>query len=57
MPDEASYNCDASGEEVVVPVYLTARSGREYVVDCPVCCCPKVIHVEIDEDGDLRECA
>jgi hypothetical protein len=33
---------------------LTAGSRQEYVEDCPVCCRPHVIHVEIDEDGDLR---
>ena len=27
---------------------------QEYVEDCPVCCCPNVIHVEFEEDGDVR---
>jgi hypothetical protein len=44
MTDEASYNCDSCGEDVVVPIDLTAGSHQEYVEDCPVCCCPKVIH-------------
>ena len=51
MKDEASYTCDSCGEEIVVPVDLTAGSRQEYIEDCPVCCCPNVIHVEIDEDG------
>jgi hypothetical protein len=54
MRDEASYNCDSCGEEIVVPIDLTAGSSQEYVEDCPVCCCPNVIHVEIDDDGDVR---
>jgi hypothetical protein len=54
MKDEASYNCDSCGEEIVVPIDGTAGSRQEYVEDCPVCCCPNVIHVEIDEDGDVR---
>jgi len=54
MKDEASYNCDSCGEEIVVPIDLTAGSRQEYVEDCPVCCCPNVIHVEVDEDGDVR---
>jgi Cysteine-rich CPXCG len=45
MNDEASYNCDSCGEEIVVPIDMTAGSRQEYVEDCPVCCCPNVIHV------------
>ena len=54
MRDEASYTCDSCGEEVVVPIDLSAGSSQEYVEDCPVCCCPNVIQVEIDENGDVR---
>jgi Cysteine-rich CPXCG len=54
MNDEATYNCDSCGEEIVVPIDLTAGSRQEYVEDCPVCCCPNVIHVEVDDDGDVR---
>ena len=51
MDDEASYVCDACGEEIVVPLDLSAGSSQEYVEDCPVCCRPNVVHVEVDEDG------
>lgn len=51
MEDEASYVCDACGEEIVVPLDLSAGSSQEYVEDCPVCCRPNVVHVEVDEDG------
>jgi Cysteine-rich CPXCG len=54
MKDEASYTCDSCGEEIVVPIDLTAGSDQEYVEDFPVCCRPNVIHVEIDEDGGAR---
>ena len=54
MKDEASYVCDSCGEEIVVPIDLSAGSEQEYVEDCPVCCCPNVIHVEVDQDGDVR---
>jgi hypothetical protein len=54
MNDEASYVCDSCGEEIVLPIDLSAGSGQEYVEDCPVCCCPNVIRVEVDEDGDVR---
>src|SRR5579884_1587809 len=51
MKDEASYTCDSCGEEIVVPIDLSAGTSQEYVEDCPVCCRPNVIHVEVDEEG------
>ena len=54
MRDEASYTCDCCGEEVVVPIDLSAGTSQEYVEDCPVCCRPNLIHVEVEEDGDVR---
>ena len=54
MQDEASYICEACGEEIVVPVDLSAGAAQAYVEDCPVCCRPNVIHVEIEDDGDVR---
>jgi hypothetical protein len=54
MKDEASYNCDSCREEIVVPIDLAAGSRQEYVEDCPVCCGQNVIHVYIDDEGDVR---
>jgi Cysteine-rich CPXCG len=54
MKDEATYVCDSCGEEIVVPIDVSAGSSQEYIGDCPVCCRPNVIHVEGDEDGDVR---
>lgn len=54
MNDEASYKCDSCGEEIILPVDLSAGSVQEYVEDCPVCCRPNVIHVEVDETGAVR---
>ncbi len=54
MDAEAAYICDACGEEIVVPVDLSAGTSQQYVEDCPVCCHPSVIHVEIDDDGEVR---
>lgn len=54
MRDEASYVCDSCAEEIVVPIDLSAGTSQEYVEDCPVCCRPNVIHVEVEEDGDVR---
>lgn len=52
--EEASYVCDACGEEIVIPLDLSAGESQEYVEDCPVCCRPNVIHVEIDKGGGVR---
>ncbi len=54
MKDDASYICDACGEEIVVPIDVSAGSSQEYVEDCPVCCRPNVIRIEVDEDGEVR---
>jgi hypothetical protein len=54
MQDEAAYICDSCGEEIVVPLDLSAGSSQEYVEDCPVCCRPNVIHAEVDEEGNVR---
>ena len=51
MNPQASYVCDSCGEEIVVPIDPSAGRTQEYVEDCPVCCSPVVLTVEIDEDG------
>jgi transcription elongation factor Elf1 len=48
---EATYICDSCGEEIVVPVDVSAGTQQDYVEDCPVCCHPMTLHVEIDPDG------
>jgi DNA replicative helicase MCM subunit Mcm2 (Cdc46/Mcm family) len=52
--NEATYICDSCGEEIVVPVDASAGSQQEYVEDCPVCCNPNVIRLELDEFGEAR---
>ena len=54
MNDEASYVCDWCGEEIVVPLDVSAGPRQEYVEDCPVCCRPNIVTVEVDEDGEMR---
>jgi hypothetical protein len=54
MQEEAAYLCNACGEEIVIPLDLSAGSNQEYVEDCPVCCRPNIIHVEIAEDDEVR---
>ena len=52
--DESSYICNSCGEEIVIPLDVSAGATQEYVEDCPVCCRANVIHVEIDTDGAVR---
>lgn len=52
--NEASYICDSCGEEIVIPIDASGGSSQDYVEDCPVCCHPSLIHVDIDPDGEAR---
>ena len=54
MHDEITYVCNRCGEEIVAPLDFSAGSSQEYVEDCPVCCRPNLIHVEIDDDGEAK---
>lgn len=51
---EAAYVCPECGEEIVVPLDPSAGASQSYVEDCPVCCHPNVITIELDEDGSAR---
>lgn len=52
--DEASYTCECCGEEIVIPVDASGGHSQQFVEDCPVCCNPMLVRIEIDEDGDVR---
>jgi len=54
MQDESTYICDACGEEIVIPLDVSAGGEQKYIEDCPVCCRTNVIRVEIGEDGEAR---
>lgn len=49
-PAEGRYTCPTCGEEIVIPLDLTAGAEQRYVEDCPVCCHPNVVHVEIEPE-------
>jgi hypothetical protein len=51
---EARYICDTCGEEIVVPIDISGGSHQDYVEDCPVCCNPMVLHVDIGDDGEAH---
>lgn len=54
MQEEATYICESCGEEIVVPVDLSQGSWQQYTEDCPVCCHPNLITIEVDEDGRVE---
>ena len=51
MDTEARYVCQHCGEEIVVPIDVSAGRHQDYVEDCPVCCEPMTLHVDVDEGG------
>ncbi len=54
MEEIGTYVCDSCGEEVTVPIEHSSGASQEFVEDCPVCCRPNLIRVEIEEDGEIR---
>ena len=52
LNDESTYICDSCGEEIVVPIDSSEGKTQQYVEDCPVCCCPNVINVDFDHEGN-----
>ena len=54
VDDNSQYICDFCGEEIVVPVDISAGANQDYVEDCPVCCNPNRIVVVVDSDGQVE---
>ena len=50
--DEGAYVCPTCGERIVVPIDLSQGDEQRYVEDCPVCCNPNVVHVELLGEGE-----
>lgn len=47
--------CPFCGEEEEIFVDAGGGSSQTYTEDCPVCCRPRVVHVEPgDEPGEVR---
>lgn len=53
LQPEASYLCSHCGEEIVVPIDLSAGDRQAYVEDCPVCCSPNRLEVQVGVHGDI----
>ena len=54
MNDEGYSNCLFCREEMVIPIDLSVGPKQKYIQDCAKCCNPNVIHVEVENDGDVR---
>lgn len=54
MQHEAEYICDACGESIVIPIDATQGMRQQYGEDCPVCCRPHLITIELHDDGTAR---
>ena len=54
MESETAYVCPSCGEEIVIPVDPSQGARQDYVEDCPVCCSPNVLHVELEGGGEPR---
>ena len=50
--DEGNYTCPSCGEQIVIPLDLSGGHDQQYVEDCPVCCNPNVIHIELFADDE-----
>jgi hypothetical protein len=51
---EQELSCPYCGETVEITVDPTGGAVQEYVEDCPVCCQPWQVHVEVDADGRVH---
>lgn len=52
MRDEVTYVCSHCGEEIVIPIDVSAGHHQDYTEDCPICCEPMVIHLDLTDNGD-----
>lgn len=46
-------DCPSCGEPLEILIDRSIRR-QEYIEDCQVCCRPMTLHVDIDDDGDIR---
>ena len=54
VDQEATYVCDSCGEEIIVPIDISAGAHQDYVENCPVCCHPMRLQIDVDGDGEAH---
>ncbi len=52
MEEFPEYICPHCGESIQIVADASAGREQVYIEDCPVCCNPNKLRVEIDEDGE-----
>ncbi|MFT4045722.1 MAG: CPXCG motif-containing cysteine-rich protein [Solimonas sp.] len=51
MLEEVTVTCPACWEEIALEIDLSGGDRQVYTEDCPVCCRPMTVRVEVGEDG------
>lgn len=51
LTDAVSVSCPYCGEPGEIPVDPAGGGTQQYVEDCPVCCQPWSVRVDVDRDG------
>jgi Cysteine-rich CPXCG len=54
MLESSRIDCPYCGESIDIDVDCSG-GDQQYVEDCPVCCAPIDIAIEVDLDGNLRD--
>lgn len=54
MELDGTYVCPSCGEEIVITVDPSQGARQDFVEDCPVCCSPNRIGVELEGDEVAR---
>ncbi|SEQ82175.1 Cysteine-rich CPXCG [Solimonas aquatica] len=53
MLEEVTVTCPACWEAIQLDIDLSAGEVQDYTEDCPVCCRPMAVHVQLGEEGEL----
>lgn len=53
MLEEVTVTCPACWETIQLDIDLSAGEVQDYTEDCPVCCRPMAVHVQLGEEGEL----
>jgi len=51
MDETTTYVCPHCGEEILLPVDVSAGEKQSFTQDCPVCCRATEIELAIDAEG------
>ncbi|MCA9117892.1 MAG: CPXCG motif-containing cysteine-rich protein [Planctomycetaceae bacterium] len=55
MDDEGTYVCPSCWQEIVIPVDPSQGALQTYEEDCPVCCHPNLLTIELRPQSDIPD--